>query len=332
MLHNNIGRNDVAMRESATPAFPIADFHCDVLWKLLKHDELLFDDQSESLIDVTPGRLQASQALLQTFAVYVSPRMTSQAAIWKSIDLFYEHVLKHPRMHHIRTAADLDYATRHDRTGALLSLEGVDGLQGDFTMLRLLFHLGVRAVGLTWNHANWAADGVMEPRQGGLTVRGGQFVDECERLGILLDVSHLTERGFWELADRVKRPFIASHSNAKALCSHARNLTDDQLKALIAIDGRIGITYVPYFVTEDGNATITDVLRHIEHVAALGGAEHLMLGSDFDGIEQYVQSLRHPADVPKLVDAMLRTFPEKVVTDITSGNAIRFLKEHLPAQ
>jgi Zn-dependent dipeptidase, microsomal dipeptidase homolog len=317
------------MRESAAPAYPIADFHCDVLWKLLKHEELSFDDRAESRMDVTPGRLQASQAILQTFAVYVSPRMTSQAAIWKSVDLFYEQVLSNPKMHLIRTSADIDQAIRNGKTGALLSLEGVDGLYGDFTMLRLLFHLGLRAVGLTWNHANWAADGVQEPRAGGLTARGGQFVDECERLGIILDVSHLSERGFWELADRVKRPFIASHSNAKSLCSHARNLTDDQIKALIAIDGRIGITYVPYFVKDDGNATITDVLRHIEHVAALGGTKQLMLGSDFDGIDQYVQSLRHPADVPKLVEAMLKVFPEQVVIDITSGNALRFLKEQL---
>ncbi|PWW06474.1 membrane dipeptidase [Paenibacillus cellulosilyticus] len=320
------------MREPASSPYPLVDFHCDVLWKLLEHEELSFDDHSDSRIDVTPGRLQASQAILQTFAIYTSPQKASQAAIWKSVDLFYDKVLSNPRMHLIRDAADIDHAMNNGLTGALLSLEGVDGLQGDFTMLRLLYRLGLRAVGLTWNHANWAADGVLEPRQGGLTAKGGQFVEECERLGIILDVSHLTERGFWELADRVKRPFIASHSNAKALCPHARNLTDDQIKALIAIDGRIGITYVPYFVREDGKATIIDVLRHIEHVAGLGGAKQLMLGSDFDGIEQYVQSLRHPADVRKLVNEMLKVFPEQVVTDITSANAIRFLKQQLPAK
>lgn len=332
MLHNNIERNEAAMRELDTPQYPIVDFHCDVLWKLLKHEEHSFDDHSESHIDVTPGRLEASQAILQTFAVYASPRMTGPNAIWSSVDHFYEKVLSNPRMHLVREAADIDHAISNGLTGALLSLEGVDGLQGDFAMLRLLYRLGLRAVGLTWNHANWAADGVLEPRQGGLTAKGGQFVDECERLGIILDVSHLTERGFWELADRVKRPFIASHSNAKALCSHARNLSDDQIKALIAIDGRVGITYVPYFVTEDGVATIDDVLRHMEHVAALGGAKQLMLGSDFDGIDQYVQSLRNPADVPKLVNAMQKVFSEQVVTDITSGNAIRYLKQQLAAK
>jgi membrane dipeptidase len=319
------------MRVPATPHYPLADFHCDVLWKLLEHEELSFDDNADSRIDVTPGRLQASQAVLQTFAIYTSPEKASPTAIWKSVDLFYDKVLSHPQMHLIRSAADLDHAMNNGLTAAILSLEGVDGLQGDFTMLRLLYRLGLRAVGLTWNHANWAADGVLEPRQGGLTVKGGQFVDECERLGIILDVSHLTERGFWELADRVKRPFIASHSNAQTLCSHVRNLTDDQIKALLAIDGRIGITYVPYFVRDDGAATIDDVLRHIEHVASLGGARQLMLGSDFDGIEQYVQSLRHPADVTKLIDAMQKVFPEQVVSDIASGNAIRFLKQQLPA-
>jgi len=197
-------------------------------------------------------------------------------------------------------------------------------------MLRLLFHLGLRAIGLTWNHANWAADGVLEPRQGGLTAKGRKLVEECERLGIIVDVSHLSERGFWEMADRAERSFIASHSNAQALCPHPRNLTDDQIKALIAVDGRIGITYVPYFVKESGSATIDDVVRHIDHIASLGGARHLMLGSDFDGIEQYVDSLRSPGDVPKLVDAMLRAFPESMVRDVLSHNAIRFLEERLP--
>lgn len=318
------------MSAHSTQAYGMADFHCDVLWKLLKHEDARFDSTVQGPLDVTLDRLVESNAILQTFAIFVPDRIPGQKPIWDSVDLFFRQVAAHPRMLHIRSAADVDEAMSSGRIGALLSLEGVDGLQGDFVMLRMLKRLGLRALGLTWNHANWAADGVMEPRGGGLTDKGRRLVEECEQLGIILDVSHLSERGFWELADTAERPFIASHSNAKSLCPHPRNLTDDQIKALIAIDGRIGITYVPYFVKESGAATIDDVVRHIDHIASLGGEEHLMLGSDFDGIDKYVERLQSPKDVSRLTEALLRAFPERTVRNITSGNAIRFLKAQLP--
>ncbi|WP_127531707.1 dipeptidase [Paenibacillus kobensis] len=310
--------------------FPVVDFHCDALWKLLEHEQLEFDAGEDGLLDVTADRLIGSGTVLQTFAVFVPERLSGKESIWRSVDLFYRKIIKNPHISLIRTPSDLKAAISGGRIGALLSLEGVDSLQGDWTMLRLLFHLGLRALGLTWNHANWAADGVMESRQGGLTSKGRKLVEECERLGIILDVSHLSEKGFWELADMAERSFIASHSNARSLCSHPRNLTDDQIRALIAVDGRIGVTYVPFFVKEGGSAVIDDVVRHIDHIASLGGARHLMLGSDFDGIDQYIDSLRNPGDVSKLIDAMLRAFQEDMVRDVLSRNAIRFLEDRLP--
>src|SRR5690606_34269437 len=127
----------------------------------------------------------------------------------------------------------------------------------------------------------------LEPRGGGLTARGRELVAECNRLGIALDVSHLSERGFWELMERTQDAPIASHSNAKALCSHPRNLTDEQIHAIIKTGGRIGITFVPYFLRAGGGAAIDDVLRHLEHICSLGGAGHVAFGSDFDGIDQW---------------------------------------------
>ncbi|GFN31817.1 dipeptidase [Paenibacillus xylaniclasticus] len=318
------------MTTQSNPQLPVVDFHCDALWKLLEHEELDFVTDENGLLDVTPDRLIASDTVLQTFAIFVPDRLADKESIWKSVDLFYGKILRNPHLTLIRTASDLKAAVAGGRIGALLSLEGVDSLQGDLTMLRLLYHLGLRALGLTWNHANWAADGVMEPRQGGLTAKGRKLVEECERLGIILDVSHLSEKGFWELTELAERSFIASHSNARSLCAHPRNLTDDQIRALIAIDGRIGVTYVPYFVKDGGGAAIDDVIRHMDYIASLGGARHLMLGSDFDGIDQYVDHLRSPGDVSKLIDAMLRAFPESMVRDVTSRNAIRFLEDRLP--
>ncbi len=111
------------------------------------------------------------------------------------------------------------------------------------------------------------------------------------------------------------RPFIASHSNVAAICNHSRNLSDEQIKALIALDGRMGLTFFPAFVRDSGKASSEDMLRHIEHVCSLGGEKHLMFGSDFDGIDSWVENLEHPGKYPAFADLLLRYYPEESVTN-----------------
>lgn len=311
--------------------FTVADFHCDVLSKLLVDPKLSFRNSESNLLDVTYERLKESGAVLQTFAVYIPEKLNgSIEPILESIDHFYEQVLTCPDMMLIRNQSDLRESLATGKIGALLSLEGVDGLQGSIPILRLLHRLGVRAAGLTWNYANWAADGVMEPRGGGLTAKGRAFVQECDDLGILVDVSHLSERAFWDVADLASRTIIASHSNAKALLNHPRNLTDEQIKAILALQGLIGVTYVPWFVAEGEQVTIDHVLKHIEHICELGGEQHLMLGSDFDGIDKYVSGLTHPGEVYRLREALLKRYTEQQTKQFLSGNALSFLAAHLP--
>ncbi|MFC4103489.1 dipeptidase [Paenibacillus xanthanilyticus] len=308
------------------------DFHCDVLWKLLEDETLSFEHEPSGRLDVTLSRLREAGAGLQTFAIFISStKSTNMAPILKSIDLFYEKVLACPDMMHIQTKEDLENAEQSGRIGALLSLEGADGLQGDMAMLRILYRLGVRACGLTWNNANWGADGATEPRAGGLTRKGLEFVQECNRLGILLDVSHLSEKSFWDMADATTQPLIASHSNVKALCDHPRNLNDDQIRALIAMDGRIGFTYVPQFIVRDGNASVSDCVKHIEHMCELGGESHIMLGSDFDGIDSHVNGLAHPGELYRFREALHKLYKEETVSGFLRDNAFTFLRKHLPA-
>lgn len=212
----------------------------------------------------------------------------------------------------------------------LITLEGVDGLEGNLFYLELCFQMGVRIVGLTWNHANWAADGIMEKRGASLTTKGRELVHLCNRTGMLLDVSHLSEKGFWELADLSERPFIASHSNSYSVCSHVRNLKDDQIQAIIAREGRIGLTFVPWFVKEHEVVHIEDLLPHIEHICSLGGAHHLMMGSDFDGIPVKIQGLENAGCYPKLTEVLLKHYDEALVHGWLWRNAMRYLGEHLP--
>ncbi len=308
----------------------IIDAHCDVLNKLLVHPELDFVRGQEGL-DVTFERMQKSGIRVQNFAVYLPERWSAEFRyVLESIDLFHERVLSLPQMRFIRTPSDLRLSMDGDRIGALLSLEGVDSLQGNLAYLRILFHLGVRIVGVTWNRANWAADGVLEPRKGGFTAAGMDLIKECNRLGMIMDVSHLSEKGFWELLESSRKPVIASHSNASAISPRLRNLSDDQIRSLIRTGGVMGITFVPPFVSEEQPVPIDRILRHIDHVCALGGRCHIGFGSDFDGIKEWIVGLEHAGRYDRLVNLLLRHYREEDVELFLHGNWFRYFMKQLP--
>ncbi|CAI6028935.1 dipeptidase [Cohnella sp. JJ-181] len=310
----------------------IADLHCDALYKLDRDPSLGLGAPAGAGLDVTAEGLARGNVGLQVFAIWVPPATprTPESAL-RQAELFHGRVLTAPGMRHVRSGADVEavLGPAARGTGALLSLEGADALRGEWWALRMLHRLGLRMLGLTWNEANWAGDGIMEPRGAGLTKEGRKLILECESLGILIDVSHLSERGFWETAELARKPLLATHSNARSQCAHPRNLTDDQIRALVAANGLIGLTFVPFFLRTAGTAGIGDLLRHVEHVCALGGASHIAFGSDFDGIETYTQGLAGPADYAALTEALLARYPEPLVRGWTSGHAQRFFTDHL---
>jgi membrane dipeptidase len=308
----------------------VADLHCDVICKMLEHPGLSLLKPDDRLLDVTVQRMRQGGVSLQVFALFLPEALArTPENMFRAVELYYSGVLSHPEIMPVFRASDVKAASQTGKIGAVLSIEGVDGLQGHFWMLRLLHRMGVRLLGPTWNHANWACDGAMEPRGGGLTKAGRQLVAECEKLGILVDVSHLSDKGFWDVAEAANKPFFASHSNARALRAHARNLTDDQIRALIAVDGVVGVTFVPWFLTDPEPAHIHDILRHVEHICALGGVRHIAFGSDFDGTPRLAQGVEHPGKFPNLIDALLKRYPEETVRGFMSRNAERFLEKNL---
>ncbi|MDF2713394.1 MAG: rane dipeptidase [Paenibacillus sp.] len=308
----------------------IFDAHCDVLSKLLENPELDFAHGREGL-DVTLERMLSAGICVQNFAVYLPQRWSSEFMhVLESIDLFHERILSHPQMRFIRTKSDLRLAWNGDRIGALLSLEGVDSLHGNLSYLRILYHLGVRTVGITWNRANWAADGVLEPRKGGFTSPGLDLIKECNRLGLIMDVSHLSEKGFWELIEASHKPVIASHSNSSEICPRLRNLSDAQIGSLIQTGGVMGITFVPPFVSGEQPVSMDQILLHIDHVCAMDGKRHIGFGSDFDGIREWIVGLEHAGKYDRLVNLLLKHYREEDVELFVYGNWLRFYMEHLP--
>ncbi|SMF82025.1 membrane dipeptidase [Paenibacillus uliginis N3/975] len=311
----------------------VVDFHCDALSKLWENPKASFDNSPD--LDVTLKSMEKGDVALQVFAVFLSEQYgrPSFERVMAQIDIFRAKLNGTGKLEWLKWRDQIREVRSGSKRWGLLSLEGVDGLEGNLFYVRLCYELGVRLMGLTWNHANWAADGVMEKRGGGLTDKGREMVQLCNELGIILDVSHLSVAGFWELAELVSRPLIASHSNAYGVCPHPRNLSDEQIRALIAMDGRIGLTFVPWFIRRD-TPTVKpeDLLPHVERICSLGGEHHMMFGSDFDGIDQWVEGLESPCKYQDWVNTLLKHYPEQLVQGWMSDNALNFLEQYLPMQ
>lgn len=307
----------------------IIDSHCDLLSKMLLDPSIDFKCiQPEVAVNLP--RLQQVNMALQFFAIYIPEKVDGMhfEPILECIDLFYQKIAAHPKIAFIQDRDDLEQAIQAKKLGALLTLEGVDGLMGSMRNLRIAYYLGVRCMGITWNYANWAADGVLEARNGGFSAKGKKFVKECNHLGILLDVSHLAEAGFWHLMELSQAPVLASHSNTFELCPHPRNLSNEQIKAIITKKGMMGLTFVPWFV-KSVNPQISDLLLHIDHVCALGGENQLGFGSDFDGIEIFMPNLEHVGQYDNLANELLKKYPAILVEKLLFGNWMSFLQRSL---
>jgi membrane dipeptidase len=305
----------------------IIDLHCDALMKLQEaQGTLRFADAPE--LNTNKTRLQQGQIKVQCFAIFIEPEIKGDQkfqVVLEQIDYFYKEVLgKNPDMVHIKEWSDFD-RLKIGQIGAMLTLEGVDAIGNDLAKLHILYQLGVRSVGLTWNQANLAADGAGEPRGGGLTLFGKQIVEFNNEYQILTDVSHLSDKGIWEVIELAKYP-IASHSNARALCSHLRNLTDEQAQAMFAKGGLIHVVYNPPFVKESGEVTIPDLVKHIDHFCSLGGVKQIGFGSDFDGISTFITRLEDSSKSQNLINELLKYYSEEVVR----GFAYQNFLDHRP--
>ena len=217
-------------------------------------------------------------------------------------------------------------------------MEGLSGLHGRVDFLDVLYAWGVRHAMLTWNEVNEFAHGASCHEDKGLTSLGIKALDRMEELGMLVDVSHANERTFWDVCEHTTKPFIASHSNAYALCAHARNLKDDQIKALAARGGVIGMNAWPEFI--DGAAPSAERLAdHVDHIRDLVGIDHIACGFDFcdyltsDTLDSFTSSdvvtegLESAANIPSLF-ALLRArgYSEEDVEKIAHGNMMRVVK------
>lgn len=277
----------------------------------------------------------------QVFAIdYTNPvysldyyNTTPLKRVFQMYDVFRSELEKYPNVVAFCTSyKDIIKAKNENKFVALLSLEGGEPLEGELSILRSLYRLGFRGLQLTYNTRTLLGDGCFEPRpKGGLTDFGAQVVEEMNKIGMLIDISHLNNPGFWNTMELTKSPIVVSHACCSALCEHVRNLDDNQIKALAENGGVMGITYVRSFLNTDmKKVSVETIVDHIEHVIDLVGADHVGLGSDFEGIVSPPDGLEDSTKVINITKSLVsRGHSDQEIEKILGGNFLRVYKKVL---
>lgn len=236
----------------------------------------------------------------------------------------------------VRTADELATCLDQGTFAMILHFEGVEALDTDLNYLHLFYQAGLRSVGITWSRPNAFGYGVpfsfpASPDTGpGLTEAGKALVKMCNELGVMIDLSHLNEKGFWDVAALSSAPLVATHSNAHVLAATPRNLTDKQLDAVKESGGVVGINFHIGFLREDGRSdtetSLTEIVRHAAYIADRIGVDHVALGSDFDGATM-PHDLKDAAGLPKLMKALKdHGFDKAALAQIAHENWVRVLR------
>lgn len=321
----------------------MADCHDDLLMAV---HHLRERGHSDPFGDFWLPQLRAGGVVLQVLPVYTEEQFVGEGALRRCL-LMLEEARHLAAVHSadvsiVETSEELGHALDSGRIALVLAIEGAEPIGNDLAMLGAFHRAGVRMASMTWNRRTMLADGIGEHDTGGrLTRLGVEAVAELERLGIVLDVSHLSEHGFWHVTEVARRPFVASHSSCRALRDHPRNLTDDQIRAVAASGGFVALNAFGPFLHDDPE--VGHYVDHVAHAVGLVGADHVALGPDFiDDVTATVdpvfggilvdptdlpllEGLRRPADLHALGPALVDRLGERDARAVAGGTMVDFL-------
>lgn len=299
---------------------PLFDCHCDTGARAREHGEKLRRNRMQLDLE----RLSHYSPAGQVFAVCAADDAEPVKFADVSIAFFLEQIKENSDIVKLcLNFRDILSAEKEGKIAALLSIEGAEQISD----IDEAYVQGVRIVHMTWNHDNALCGAAMDSGAG-LTQEGKSFVLRAQQLGIMLDMSHVSECGFWDTLSISTRPVIAGHSNAKAVCNVTRNLTDAQFTALVKQGGGAGINLYPEFLGL--GCDIDAIFAHIEHFISLGGEKSVFLGCDLDGIEQMPKGISGVQDLGRIYEALLRhNYPERLARDIFRNNILRVMEKVL---
>ena len=319
----------------------ILDMHCDTLIRLDDNTNLRQNNLHIDLI-----RMEQSNYLLENFAIFTNINKENNRLhyVLKNINKFYKEMEQNKDLiKQVFTYQDILDNKNNNLMSAMLTLEEGDVIDDDLDILELYYRLGVRMIALTWNYPNsigypnFTYDKSLNRynmlrainNKDGLTDFGKQYIKKCSELGIIIDVSHLSDKGFEEVIELSTRPIVASHSNSRKICDVARNLSDEMILKLHKNNGVMGINYCEDFIANDGNGSIKNIIKHINHIKELGCIDNIGLGSDFDGIANR-KEMSDCSMINQLIQELINnSYSNEEIEKICYKNVLRVYKEVL---
>lgn len=304
------------------------DLHCDTMTECFLHGKHLRQND----LHVSLEKAGAMETYVQCYAAWIPDGLQGDAAFQRFLDiagkLDTEIQRNSDRLLRCKGPGDAARLIQENKHGAILTVENGAALGGRIENIQVFRRLNVKMCTLTWNGENELGRGVLAPGHGGLSDFGRQAVAGFEEAGILVDVSHASPELFEDVAEIARKPLVASHSNAKALCGHPRNLTDRQFSVIRDSGGLVGLNFYKAFLNDcPEEASVQDVLRHAEHFLALGGEDCLAIGGDWDGAALPPDMAAGLGAIPELYELFLRhNYKEPLVEKIFCENAQRFFQ------
>lgn len=280
----------------------LIDMHCDMFWKMS-------EGNTDFCVDLE--KLQKAESVAEFFACFIYTDGTYEGSFEKAMHMLSvgkTYLKQHSdKIEILCSKKDFRENQKKGKLSAVLTIEEGGILEGDMSRLEQLWEQDIRLMTLLWNYENCIGypnskdKRIMEK---GLKPFGFEVVERMNELGMMIDVSHMSDGGFWDVLKHSKKPIVASHSNARSLCRHPRNLSDDMIRAVAEKDGLIGVNFYPYFVNENGIATAEDIVRHIQHIICVGGEDVVAIGTDFDGFDEGQLEIEHIGQMEVLYKAM----------------------------
>ena len=304
------------------------DLHCDTASRLIYENLKL----NKSICKVDIEKLKKANAKAQVFAHFIELNLVDDPYL--EFKKMYNNFIKelnenNSEIELVKNLKELEEVNKKGKLGAFLSIEEGEVLQGKLERVKEVYDMGIRFITLTWNFKN----SIGYPNAGfkykdmGLTEKGKEIVLEMERVGIIPDCSHLSDKGFYDLIDICKKPFVATHSNSREITNHPRNLTDDMIKKLSNKGGVMGLNFCGPFLGKEKVPSIDSMINHLKHIKNVGGIDVLALGTDFDGIENEVEII-DIGEINNLRERLIKEgFTNLEVDKIFYKNTERVLKE-----
>ncbi len=311
------------------------DLHCDTLYELKRTHQHL--RKNNLMVDLQ--KLQKSHSILQNFAIFTNLETDDPLThVSDCIELYYKELEENKDLiAPVYTYQDILNNIKNHKISAILTLEEGAVIDDDISMLQKYYDQGVRMITLSWNYPTSISHPNFDRTHSyshynttqGLTDLGKDYVREMNRLGMIVDVSHLSDQGFYDVASLVEGPFIASHSNARSVCPHVRNLSDDMIKVIAKHNGVIGINFYAPFLRENKTVSkVEDMVKHILYIKELVGIDYISIGSDFDGIDCELE-IKDASYMNLLYNALRKYLSEEEIEKIAYKNILRVYKEVL---